>query len=75
MFGKFSQKVRKTGKGIIVNQPSGGTVKAMYYRDGNYPSVPKNPQKAINDYGVTEEQLWHHDLRNHRPDKVYDWID
>jgi hypothetical protein len=47
----------------------------MYYRDGNYPAVPKNPGKPINDYGITEEDLWHHDLGNHIPDKVYDWID
>lgn len=75
MFENFKRRVRKTAKGIIVNQPSGGTIRAMYYRDGNYPDVPGSPDEAINDYGITEEQVWHHDLDNHIPDRVYNWID
>lgn len=67
---------RKTAKGIIVNQPSSGTVKACYYKDGNYPDVPDNPDEEINDYGTTKGQLWNHELRFNRiPDRVYDWID
>lgn len=68
--------VRKTKRGIIANQPCNGTVKACYYKDGNYPEVPTNPDEVINDYWTTAGQLWNHELKYNRiPDRVYDWID
>lgn len=74
LFSKLD--VRKTKKGIIANQPSGGTVKAMYYKDGNYPDLPDDPDEVINDYMTTAGEVWRYELRGNRiPDRVYNWID
>jgi len=67
--------VRKTKKGIIVNQRCNETVKACYYKNGNYPVIPLNPDHVINDYAVTEAQRWRHDLEYYKPDRVYNWMD
>lgn len=75
MFNLFKNKVRKTKKGIIVNRRSSGTIKAMYYKDGNYPDVPENPQNTINEYNTTNEEVWFHELGNHIPDRIYNFID
>ena len=72
---KLPSGVRKTKKGIVVNMRCGCTVKACYYRDGNYPPFPKDPQAVINDYLVTEDAKWHWDLEYYKPNKVYKWED
>lgn len=69
-------KVRKTAKGIIVNRWSNteSTLHACYYRDGNYPEIPSDPDVMIND-ATNAGMLWWHELDNHVADRVYSWID
>jgi len=57
-----------------VNQACSGTIRACYYNDNNHPDIPADPNAMYNDH-VTELDKFLYELENHKPDRVYDWMD